>query len=366
MFKFGELESIHVEITNRCQASCPMCPRNIHGGVDNPTLKINDWSYSDFVNIITPTVLQQIKQINFCGSFGDPIMNNNLIAMCRYVKETNPHIRIDIHTNGSARTTSWWQELAAALPEQHSVEFALDGLADTHALYRVGTDWNKVIANAKTFIASGGTAIWMYIRFRHNEHQIEEAELLANELGFDRFKLKDTRRFETEKFTVLDRAGQVSHYLEQPSNSPIRFVDRRSLETYSSWPKKQDIDCFALNHSEIYIDACYTVMPCCMLAAFIYTNYDREILEKNGLHHEYSYVDFGAQIQQQVFDIIEELGGLDKLNACDNSIQNIIDDEVWQTIWQQKWQAAESIGCIALCSASSPYIKLEEQWVNDV
>lgn len=366
MFKFDQLESIHLEITNRCQASCPMCPRNIHSGIDNPTLKINDWSFKDFVTIITPEVLAQIRQLNFCGSFGDPIMNNDLIAMCRYVKETNPAVCIDIHTNGSARTAKWWQDLASALPEQHSVEFALDGLDDTHSLYRVGTDWNRVIANAKTFIDSGGIANWMYIRFRHNEHQVEEAEVLATELGFDKFKLKDTRRFETEKFTVLDRDGQVSHYLEQPSNSVIQVVDRRDLETYNTWKNKKDIDCFALNQREIYIDACYTVMPCCMLAAFIYTNYDKEILEKNGLYHEYSYVDFGNKIQQQVFDIIEELGGIHALDTRNTSIQRIVDNEVWQTIWQQKWQSAESIGCIALCSASSPYIKLEEQWVNNV
>ena len=36
MFKFDQLEIVQVEITNRCQASCPMCPRNIHGGIENP------------------------------------------------------------------------------------------------------------------------------------------------------------------------------------------------------------------------------------------------------------------------------------------------------------------------------------------
>jgi MoaA/NifB/PqqE/SkfB family radical SAM enzyme len=103
VFKFNELESIHLEISNRCQASCPMCPRNIHSGIENPSLKINDWSYDDFVRIVSPEVLSQIKELNFCGSFGDPMMNNDLIRMCEYVKETAPSTIVGIHTNGSLR-----------------------------------------------------------------------------------------------------------------------------------------------------------------------------------------------------------------------------------------------------------------------
>lgn len=39
MFNFQDLKQVHLEITTRCQASCPMCSRNYHGGLDNPNLK---------------------------------------------------------------------------------------------------------------------------------------------------------------------------------------------------------------------------------------------------------------------------------------------------------------------------------------
>jgi MoaA/NifB/PqqE/SkfB family radical SAM enzyme len=45
MFKFNELKTVHLEISTRCQASCPMCPRKYHGGVENPNLKLADWTY---------------------------------------------------------------------------------------------------------------------------------------------------------------------------------------------------------------------------------------------------------------------------------------------------------------------------------
>ena len=364
MFKFTELESIHLEISNRCQASCPMCPRNIHSGIENPSLKINDWSYDDFVRIISPEVLSQIKELNFCGSFGDPMMNNDLIRMCEYVKATAPNTIVGIHTNGSLRSTKWWQELANALPVNHVVEFALDGLADTQALYRVGTDWHKIIKNAQTFMAAGGTADWLFIRFKHNEHQVAEAERIANELGFKRFRIKDTRRFETAKFSVVDKNGNTLYYLEPPTTTSLRFVNRADLEDYNNWANKTKIDCFALRQKEIYIDACYTVMPCCILAAFIYTNYDKSILKQNGLYHELSNVDIGGKIQMQVFDIIEELGGKDYINATRRTVKDIVDDTTWQTIWHKKWKSAESSACIALCSVDSPFGQIDDQKIT--
>jgi hypothetical protein len=361
MFKFNQLESVHIEISSRCQASCPMCPRNIHGGIDNPSLELNDWTYEDFVKIFNTELLLQIKRLTFCGSFGDPIMNKDFVKMCSYVSSTNPNINVSVHTNGSARSKLFWQDLARALPKDHFVVFALDGFADTHHLYRAGTDWNKIIDNAKTFIAAGGSADWMFIRFKHNEHQVVAAEQLSQQLGFKRFTVKDTRRFETPKFEVLDKTGKITHYLEQPSGTPIKFVDKRDLETYDNWPKKTDINCYALDQQEIYIDAFYRVLPCCILGAFLYTNYDKDILVNNNLYHNNSVVDFGAKIKQEVLNIVDELGNI---NALTISVKDIIENPVWETIWQTKWEQATSTCCIALCSASSPYITVDDQWIK--
>ena len=87
MFAFEQLHEVQVEITNRCQASCPMCLRNVHGGIDNPLLQPADWTLDQFKRIFNSQVLAQIKGVNFCGDFGDPIINNDLVAMCTYLKK---------------------------------------------------------------------------------------------------------------------------------------------------------------------------------------------------------------------------------------------------------------------------------------
>lgn len=356
MFNFNELNGVHLEITNRCQASCPMCPRNIHGGIENPLLKINDWTIDNFKQIFNKEVLTQLKYITFCGNFGDPILNNDLIEMCRYSTEVNPSIMISVHTNGSARTTTWWKELKQALPDNHKVVFALDGLEDTHHLYRIGTFFNLVIKNAKTFIDEGGIAEWNFIRFRHNQHQVKEAEQLANELGFKYFIVKDSKRFSTSFPVITD--NKIDYYIDQPTDSVIKFVGKSDVIDHKSWKNAKDIKCFVKHDKEIYIDAHFLAMPCCMMGAFLYMNYDNEILKKHNIYFDDHINDVAIKVQEQVWNIESELGGT---NVLERGIKNLISSDAWQTLWEHKWKNAESSTCVIMCSPDSPYISINDQ-----
>ena len=81
----------------------------------------------------------------------------------------------------------YWTKVGNVLKnlKRHSVIFGIDGLSDTHHIYRRNTKYEDVINNAKAFIAAGGRANWQYIIFDHNKHQTEEAKHIAKELGFD-------------------------------------------------------------------------------------------------------------------------------------------------------------------------------------
>ena len=353
MFEMNQLKMVHLEITNRCQASCPMCPRNIHGGIENPLLPINDWSFDDFVKIFSTDVLEQLELINFCGNFGDPLLNNDLLKMCEYVKNNAAHITIDIHTNGSLRNTAWWEELVKVLPKNHNVIFAIDGFADTHSLYRVGTNYDMIIKNAKTFITAGGTAEWHFIRFKHNAHQVNDAEQLSVDLGFQKFSVKTSRRH-GRPFPVVDKQGKFLYNLEQPSDSEIKFVSKSDVQGHQQWPNADKINCLAIKHKELYIDAHYQLSPCCMIGAFLYTNYDVDLLKKYNLYQEDSIIEEGERVRQQVLEF-------PRLNVLKSGLKNIIDSKQWQTMWQQKWKDKSSSTCIIMCGPHSPFISIDEQ-----
>lgn len=339
MFKFSQLKSIHIELTNKCQARCPMCARNYHGGLPNPLLKNRDWSYEDFEIIINQEVLDTVEKIYFCGNFGDPMIHDDLIKMCQYIKERNPEIMIGIHTNGAARKEDWWKQLAENMPKKHCVHFAIDGLEDTHHLYRIGTKYENVIRNASSFINAGGQAEWTFIKFKHNEHQIDECKERAKKLGFQKFSLKNSSRFLAEpKYDVLDSAGKITHIIEPSSDTKIKFMPKEIINSYKDIVKEATIECFVQEIKEIYIDAYQVLLPCCWLSSIPHTYYDPHHVNHN----------VSAEIKSQYDLLISDFGGIDKLDAH-RGIKNIIESQIWQDIWNRKWNEEKMITCARVC-----------------
>jgi hypothetical protein len=353
MFKFNELKEVHLEITNNCQASCPMCARNRNGGLDNPLIKLTDWTLDEFKTIMPARVLAQLTGFFFCGNFGDPILNKDLLEMCRYSTATNPNLNIRIHTNGSAKSTAWWTELVSVLPKTHCVVFALDGLQDTHHLYRIGTSFDNIIKNATAFIKAGGKAEWCFIKFKHNEHQVDEAKQMAKDLGFDAFVVKNSSRFLLEpKTDVLDKNGLLTHIIEPSTETPLKFLDKKAIESYKEIVSASVIDCQACNQKEIYIDAYRNVFPCCWLASLPYTYIDENAA-------------FGVrnEMLNQYYDLVKSLGGINKLNAVNNTIESIIDSNEYQTVWSTYWNEKKLITCARMCGRAeiNDYAKSRDQ-----
>lgn len=355
MFKFNELKSIHLEITSNCQASCPMCARNYHGGKENPYLKVSSWSLDNFKSVFSKDVIDQIEGFYFCGNFGDPILNNDFLDMIKWIVPLKPSMAINIHTNGGARKTEWWKELARSLPKNHTVMFGIDGLEDTHHLYRIGTTYDNVIKNAKAFIDAGGNAEWVFLKFRHNEHQEEEARHRAKELGFKTFMLKNSSRFLGEpKHKVVDKQGNVLYHIEPPSDNKMHFVSKHIINNYKSVIKNSTIKCKALELREIYIDANMHVFPCCWLASIPYTQYDPENVN----------VGLSLEIKKQYKSLVEDLKGIENLNAATVGIKNILESSEWQNVWNKYWYEEKLIMCARICGTSNEISKPHDQFLE--
>lgn len=340
MFKFSELKMLHVELTSHCQASCPMCARNYHGGIKNTNLPLSEISLDDFKKIINDEVLIQIKYLYFCGNYGDPIISNNLINIIDYCKHKNADIGIGIHTNGSARSETWWKKLAQSLPRNHCVHFALDGLEDTHHLYRQGTDFNKIIKNASAFINSGGRAEWVFLSFKHNEHQIDAAKELAKQVGFEKFNHKATSRFlENPWFDVLDNQGTVLHRLEPPAEHKMTFVDPKIIKSYKAVVETAVINCKVQQDKSLYIDAFKHIWPCCWIGALPY------------IYSKSTDLSYAYQIDQTTIinQLVESIGGYESINLNNRSIKDVLEDSKWNVVWQDYWNKKLLATCAKTC-----------------
>ena len=352
MLKFDELQTIYLEITNKCQAACPMCSRNYCGGLPNPNLKLNDWSLEDFRKIITPKVLSQINLLSFIGNFGDCIINHNFLDMCKEL--TNVDIELHIYTNGSAKTTEWWRELATIVPKQHSVIFAIDGLEDTHSIYRIGTDYNKIINNAKAFIDAGGIAEWAMIRFNHNAHQVDAAKQLSKELGFRNFSLKDSNRFKTNTQEVVDKTGNLLYTIKPYSNTEVKALQEEDITEFYNIYKDLEIDCETNKYKQIYIDCHKDLYPCCFTAAIPYDYFKKEEM----LYSSH------IKAKEQSKSIIEKIGGQTKINALNRTIKSIIEDPKWISAWHQSWNQKDMIICSKICGKCNITSSSMEQYID--
>lgn len=339
MYRYQDIKHLHLEITSNCQAKCPQCARNYHGGIENPLLEIVDIDIDKFKEIVPVDFIKQLEVVSMCGNYGDPIINRDLIPIVEYIRQSDETTKVDIHTNGSARTEEWWKELAITLPENHQVNFALDGLADTHHLYRIGTDFDKIIKNAKAFIDAGGKARWIFIKFKHNQHQVDAAKQLAEQLGFDSFFEKETSRFIGDPwFDVLDKDGNVDYRLEGPTESKLVFVDRKTVENYQEIFKGARVTCAVEQEKSIYIDAWGRLWPCCFTGAIPYI-----YVPQGQLGYAYR-----EDAKKQLLELVDNIGGLDFLKIENSSIREIVDSPGWQTEWDRGFDNNQPV-CVRVC-----------------
>lgn len=258
MYNYNSIKSVHLEITSKCQARCPMCPRRISGGVLNPFIHLDEITLDQFTSWFDIDFIKQLNHLNMCGNLGDPIVAKDTLEIFKYLRLNNPTMSLQMHTNGSARSESWWKELAT---QNVRVVFGIDGLADTHPLYRISTDWHTVIENATVFINAGGDARWDMLIFEHNMHQVEDCKQLSVKLGFKEFISKNTSRFKDGQFNVLDDVGRTTHIL-YPTDRSEAMVEMSRIAQKEELPT---ITCKAKRDSQLYISATGIVSPCCWL-----------------------------------------------------------------------------------------------------
>jgi hypothetical protein len=331
-----------------------MCARNIHGGPVNPNLKLADWTLDEFKSIFSEEVCHQIDTVIFCGSFGEPIINNDLLEMCQHLKDLNPNLAVRLHTNGSARNTEWWSRLAQALPAYHLITFGIDGLWDTHHIHRIGTDWNKILDNAISFIKNGGQAEWMFIKFAHNEHQVEQAQAIAEDYGFKNFSVKNSIRFEGESYPVFDKDSKTVYNIKPPSDNVVRFVDKDLIKNYNQWFDSVNIECHVLKNKEIYIDAYKNMYPCCWIASAPYLYNDPTSIL-------YPYKQTAVE---EFYEVLNSLGGFDAIDLTKKSIKQVMDMPQWQSVWQTHWDN-KILVCAKNCG-NTELTKTQDQIISKI
>lgn len=236
-----DIDVLQLEPTDVCQAECPLCARETDTLFDKNGK--NHLSYNQIIECFPERKIKLLKKMFMCGVYGDPAAGKHTLDIYNQFKSINPEITLGMNTNGALRSKTWWVDIAKTFNNPHDyVVFSIDGLSDTNHIYRVNVDWRKLMENVSAFIENGGSAHWDMLVYQHNQHQVEDAKKLANQMGFTWFRAKVSNRPQTKTIKY-----PIKWKLPNPVNSG-------------------SIKCAALNEKTAYIDSRGTVRPCCWLA----------------------------------------------------------------------------------------------------
>jgi len=265
MYKIEEIKHVHLEISSRCNAACPLCMRNFYGYPHNDGYVEHDMTLDQAKQIFSPEFLKQITQVYINGNFGDAVMNRDTVPIVEYFRSHNSELYISISTNGGARDHDFWQALAGNNAE---VIFCIDGLDEVHSLYRQNTLYSTVMRNAKIFLAAGGKAVWKMIDFDHNRHQQQQARQISEQLGFHWFNLVDHGR---NQAPVFDKNKNLSHVIGTPQMTNFEVIwhdkihNQVTLDHIMASRPPRSISCEAKEKKSLYITSTGEVYPCCYL-----------------------------------------------------------------------------------------------------
>jgi len=258
-----------------------MCVRNQDGGDKIPDLPLDHFDV-DLWNRIAreDTRGWTIYELTLNGNWGDPLMHKDLSQMMLTWANYHPETCLQLHTNGSLRSVEWWKKFAHTCRQfsDHRVIVAVDGLADTHAIYRQDTDFYKIKENVKAFTAAGGTAEIVTTMFEHNKHQIDDICAEVETWGVESFDCRHSHGEESGPIKAYrDREPFRKRFRSRP-RSDLRdawvYVDMQP----DYWDEQNQTltKCPWYNIASIQIDPWANVWPCCHISLLRMHLYDKD------------------------------------------------------------------------------------------
>lgn len=235
-----DIKVLHLEPTDVCQAACPLCSRETDSNFNKK--QQHHLTMDQILQAVSVDQILRLNKMFMCGNYGDPAAGQYTLNICQEFRKINPAIVLGMNSNGAIRDETWWHNLGTIFNQPKDyVVFSIDGLEDTNHIYRINVNWHKLMKNVQAFIAAGGSAHWDMLVYRHNQHQVDQCQQLAKEMGFTWFRAKVSKR---------------------PFIKNLQFPIGWESSTNIS---PSIIDCHILREQSLYIDAQGRVSPCCWL-----------------------------------------------------------------------------------------------------
>jgi radical SAM protein with 4Fe4S-binding SPASM domain len=240
--------SIAFEPTTSCNLRCPECPSGLRS-FTRPTGMLQE-------DLFKKTIEELSKDLLYLTFYfqGEPYLHPQFLDMVQYASQkriytatsTNAHYL----TEANARKT-----IQSGL---NRLIISIDGTTqETYQAYRVGGKLHKVLEGTRQLIrlkkemrSSTPHVIFQFLVVKPNEHQLDEVQALAKELGVDEVRFKTAQIYEYEQGSPL--IPDNARYSRYKLNKDGSYSIKNSLANH----------CWKMWHSCV-ITWDGMVVPCC-------------------------------------------------------------------------------------------------------
>lgn len=214
--------SISFEPTTSCNLRCPECPSGLRS-FTRPTGMLQD----DFFRSTIDQLHRELFYLVFYFQ-GEPYLNPDFLNMVRYAAAKK--IYTATSTNGHYLTED---------NARRTIESGLDRLIisidgttqEVYEQYRVGGNLQKVLEGTRRVVAwkkklksRTPFIIFQFLVVKPNEHQLEDAKKLADEMGVDAiwFKTAQVYDFENDPNELIPLNAKYSRYKKTSTGTQFK------------------------------------------------------------------------------------------------------------------------------------------------
>lgn len=213
-FHAGMPASISFEPTTSCNLRCPECPSGLRS-FSRPIGMLEPEFFKKTIDEIAPELLYLVFYFQ-----GEPYLNRNFLDMVTYAHSK----RIYTATSTNAH---YLTDEAAKKTVQSGLDrliISIDGTTqEVYEQYRVGGHLHKVIEGARNIIkwkkvlkSRTPMVIFQFLVVQPNEHQMDEVQRLADEIGVDDVWFKTAQIYDYENGSALiPTIDEFSRYKKQ-------------------------------------------------------------------------------------------------------------------------------------------------------
>ena len=337
--KLKDIKKFEIELSSHCNARCPLCIRQLLGtDKERPGFKKGHITLKQMESFVSQIPDPSQTDLYMAGVGGDPMMNPEIVEIFRLCTDSG-FKSVTIDTNGSLRSKKVWTDLGKISKSTNryvNVTFSVDGLQDTNHLYRIRTDFDKIMKNANTYIQAGGIAEWKYIIFKHNEHQIDQAEALAKKMGFANFVSEPSvRHYDPADKSYARYEGMGDKGPDAPS-----ITAKEKLRYNATTVQVKEIACKVMEKNMMYVTHDFKLLPCCYFHSWQVVD---EYLIRTKQDHRSDSIPFFA-------------GFNNDLNT--RSLQDIMEDPWWDML-MSKWKTCNPLVCANNCNQKKYWNKIK-------